>query len=82
MAKALAQARRAFELDEVPIGAVVVVAGKIVGRGFNKSIRQSDPTARGDPCPAPGGKAFGKLPVDFSHALLRCWNPVPCALEP
>lgn len=48
MAKALAQARRAFELNEVPIGAVVVVEGKIVGRGCNKSICQSDPTAHAE----------------------------------
>jgi tRNA(adenine34) deaminase len=48
MAKALAQARRAFELDEVPIGAVIVVEGKIVGRAFNQSIRQSDPTAHAE----------------------------------
>jgi len=48
MAKALGQARRAFELDEVPIGAVVVIEGKIVGRGFNKSICQSDPTAHAE----------------------------------
>ena len=48
MAKALAQAQRAFKLDEVPIGAVVVVEGKIVGRGFNKSLRQSDPTAHAE----------------------------------
>ena len=48
MAKALAQARRALGLDEVPIGAVVVVEGKIVGRGCNKGIRQSDPTAHAE----------------------------------
>ena len=48
MAKALEQARRALELDEVPIGAVVVIEGKIVGRGFNQSIRQSDPTAHAE----------------------------------
>jgi tRNA(adenine34) deaminase len=48
MAKALVQAQRAFDLDEVPIGAVVVVKGKIVGRGFNKSIHKSDPTAHAE----------------------------------
>jgi len=48
MAQALAQARRAFELEEVPIGAVVVVDGRIVGRGCNKSIRQCDPTAHAE----------------------------------
>src|SRR4030095_4264057 len=35
----------------------------------NSSLR-SDGT-RGDPCPAPSSAAFGKLPVDFSHALLH-----------
>ena len=48
MAKALTQARRAFELGEVPIGAVVVVEGKIVGQGCNKSISRSDPTAHAE----------------------------------
>jgi tRNA(adenine34) deaminase len=48
MSKALAQARRAFELQEVPIGAVIVLGGKIVGRGFNQSARKSDPTAHAE----------------------------------
>src|SRR5258706_443826 len=48
MSKALAQARRALELDEVPIGAVIVVEGKIVGRGCNRSVHQSDPTAHAE----------------------------------
>jgi len=36
MKKALAQAKRALELGEVPIGCVIVCDDKIVGRGFNK----------------------------------------------
>lgn len=48
MTKALAQARRAMEMDEVPIGAVVVVEGKIVARGCNRSISHSDPTAHAE----------------------------------
>jgi tRNA(adenine34) deaminase len=48
MAKAVAQARRALALEEVPIGAVVVVEGKIVGRGCNKTVRRSDPTAHAE----------------------------------
>ena len=51
---------------------MVVVAGKIVGRGFNKSIRQSDPTAHAEILALrQAAAAFGKLPVDFSHALLH-----------
>ena len=34
MAKALALAGRSFDSQEVPVGAIVVVDGKIVGRGF------------------------------------------------
>ena len=36
MNKALKQAEKAFKLEEVPGGAVVVQSGKIIGRGFNK----------------------------------------------
>jgi tRNA(adenine34) deaminase len=48
MAKALAQARHALALEEVPIGAVVVVDGKVVGRGCNRSVSHSDPTAHAE----------------------------------
>jgi len=33
---AIEQAKKAYEIDEVPIGAVVVKDGEIVGTGFNK----------------------------------------------
>ena len=36
MKKALAQARRALSIGEVPIGCVIVCDGKIVGRGYNR----------------------------------------------
>ncbi len=36
MKKALAQARRALAIGEVPIGCVIVCDGKIVGRGYNR----------------------------------------------
>ncbi len=48
MTKALALAQRAFELDEVPVGAVVVVDGKVIGRGCNQSVCKSDPTAHAE----------------------------------
>ena len=32
---ALAEARRAFDLGEIPVGAVVVCGGKIIGKGHN-----------------------------------------------
>lgn len=48
MGRALAEARRAEKLGEVPIGAVVVANGKIIGRGHNETIRAHDPTAHAE----------------------------------
>jgi len=48
MTEALTLARQAFEAGEVPIGAVVVLDGRIVGRGFNQTISSGDPTAHAE----------------------------------
>jgi tRNA(adenine34) deaminase len=48
MEEALRSAQRALEAGEVPIGAVVVCDGRIVGRGFNRNIADSDPTAHAE----------------------------------
>jgi tRNA(adenine34) deaminase len=45
---ALAEARKAEAADEVPVGAVVVVAGVVAGRGFNQPISSHDPTAHAE----------------------------------
>jgi tRNA(adenine34) deaminase len=48
MSEALAEARSAAEAGEVPIGAVAVIAGAIVGRGQNRVLRDLDPTAHAE----------------------------------
>jgi tRNA(adenine34) deaminase len=48
MEEALRCARRALEDGEVPVGAVVVCEGRIVGRGWNRNITTSDPTAHAE----------------------------------
>ena len=48
MRAALEQARAAGAADEVPVGAVVVSGGEIVGRGFNQPIGRHDPTAHAE----------------------------------
>ena len=48
MQEALKEARRAFEEDEVPIGAVVVYKNKIIGRAHNQVERLKDPTAHAE----------------------------------
>ena len=48
MEEALRAAQRALEAGEVPVGAVVVCEGKIAGRGWNRNIGNSDPTAHAE----------------------------------
>jgi tRNA(adenine34) deaminase len=48
MSEALAEARRARDAGEVPIGAVVFLDGAIVGRGFNQPVSSGDPTAHAE----------------------------------
>ena len=48
MQAALAQARTGLDRGEVPVGAVVVVDGAIVGSGCNQPIGATDPTAHAE----------------------------------
>ncbi len=48
MEEALRAAHRALEAGEVPVGAVVVCDGRIVGRGWNRNLTDADPTAHAE----------------------------------
>ncbi len=48
MEEALRAAQRALEAGEVPVGAIVVCGGNIVGRGGNRNLTDSDPTAHAE----------------------------------
>ena len=48
MTAALDEARRGLEADEVPVGAVVVVDGEILGRAHNAPVALGDPTAHAE----------------------------------
>ena len=48
MYAALQEAERAFEEDEVPVGAVVVHKNKIIGRGYNQIEKLNDATAHAE----------------------------------
>ena len=48
MEEALRCAQRALEMNEVPVGAIVVCERQIVGRGWNRNISDSDPTAHAE----------------------------------
>ena len=48
MRRAMMLAARAQEQGEVPVGAVVVYQGKVVGQGWNQTITLNDPTAHAE----------------------------------
>lgn len=48
MREALKLAQKAFEEDEIPIGAVIVSQGKIIGKGYNLTERLNDVTAHAE----------------------------------
>lgn len=48
MRLALTQAQRAWDLGEVPVGAVVVREGKVIATGFNQPIAHHDPSAHAE----------------------------------
>jgi len=78
MKAALAEAGLAQESGEVPIGAVVLHQGKIIGRGQNSLLRNVDPTAHAEIIAMrDAAKAIG------NHRLLGCTLFVtlePCAM--
>lgn len=48
MQQALAEARRAFDEDEVPVGAVIVMNQRIIARGYNQVEKLTDSTAHAE----------------------------------
>ena len=78
MREALAEARRAEALGEVPVGAVVVRNGVVVGRGHNRNLIDQDPTAHAELVALrEAGRALG------THRLGGCELFVtiePCAM--
>ena len=48
MREALREAQCAADEDEVPVGAVIVCRGRIIGRGHNMTERLNDPTAHAE----------------------------------
>jgi tRNA(adenine34) deaminase len=69
MTEALAEARRAAALGEVPIGAVVVMGGEIVGRGHNRREIDGDPLAHAE-----------MLAIRQAAARVEGWRLIGCTL--
>ena len=48
MKEAIRQAKKAYALEEVPIGCVIVYEGKIIGRGYNRRTKDKNPLAHAE----------------------------------
>jgi tRNA(adenine34) deaminase len=69
MREALRQAQKAYEADEVPVGAVVVRAGKIIARAYNQVELLKDATAHAE-----------MLALTQAEAAVEDWRLVDCDL--
>ena len=69
MRRALDLARQAFDAEEVPVGAVIVSAGQIVGEGFNQRESLQDPTAHAE-----------MLALTQAASTLGSWRLLDCTL--
>jgi tRNA(adenine34) deaminase len=69
MREALRQAQKAYEADEVPVGAIVVRAGKIIARAWNQVELLKDATAHAE-----------MLALTQAEAAVGDWRLIDCDL--
>jgi tRNA(adenine34) deaminase len=69
MREALRQAQKAYEAEEVPVGAIVVRAGKVIGRAYNQVELLKDATAHAE-----------MLALTQAEAAVGDWRLIDCDL--
>lgn len=69
MQQAIREAGRALESEDVPVGAVIVHEGNIIGRGHNQRERLSDPTAHAE-----------MIALTAAASALNSWRLIDCTL--
>lgn len=69
MKESLRLAVKAFSEGEVPVGAIVVKGGKIIGRGYNQRERLNDPTAHAE-----------ILAITAAAGTLQNWRLADCII--
>ncbi|WP_231739525.1 tRNA adenosine(34) deaminase TadA [Thalassoglobus polymorphus] len=69
MMHAIDQAQRAFEQDEVPVGAVVVHEDRVIGEGYNQRESLNDPTAHAE-----------MIAITQAAEELKSWRLLNCTL--
>ncbi|MCA8999828.1 MAG: tRNA adenosine(34) deaminase TadA [Planctomycetaceae bacterium] len=69
MRAAILRAQAAFEAEEVPVGAVIVHDGRIIGEGFNQRETLQDPTAHAE-----------MIALTQAADSLKSWRLIDCTL--
>ncbi|SFX31867.1 tRNA(adenine34) deaminase [Thermoactinomyces sp. DSM 45891] len=69
MKMAIEEARKAEKIGEVPIGAIVVFQGEVVGRGYNLREKDQDPTAHAE-----------MIAIQEAAERLGSWRLIDCDL--
>jgi tRNA(adenine34) deaminase len=69
MRAALAEAAAAMEIDDVPVGAVIVHGERVIGRGYNQRELLQDPTAHAE-----------MLALTSAADYLKCWRLTECTM--
>ena len=83
MREALAEARKAADEGEVPVGAVVVLGGEVIGRGHNRREAHQNPLAHAElEAIAQAASALKQLATYRLHVSMRRWSLAPCARGP
>ena len=66
---ALEEARKAFSIHEVPVGAIIVYKGKVIGKGYNKRESLKDPTAHAE-----------MIAIKEASEYLNAWRLLDCTM--
>ncbi len=69
MREALKEAKKAYSIYEVPVGAIVVYKGQIIGRGYNQRETLKDPTAHAE-----------ILAIQEASKFLDSWRLLDCTM--
>lgn len=78
MRQALREAQAAYDAGEIPVGAIVVADGKILGRGHNMTERLTDPTAHAEMIALTA--AFGALGSKYLREATLYVTLEPCLM--
>ena len=81
MKAALAQAKKAAAIDEVPIGCVIVYEGKIIARGYNKRNKEKNTLSHAEMNAIRKASKYRETGAWRDARCILHWNPVRCVPE-